>query len=288
MNNPNPDTLMDQSLDKILSDLEILSQRIKEYDTSRVAPGTSQEILALVRIIRGLTPEQWQKLGGEERFPGWFAVPMGHDNSSSLQHIQEQLDRLAFQKNHDPLTKLPNRHVFEVTLQRELERAYRFKHPVSLCIIDLDDFKAINDTYGHPCGDQVLRDVADLLTHVLRQTDIPCRIGGEEFAIILPGTGLVRSQRLLSRLQAGIRDLHIACPPHELPVRITCSMGLATSRGRERMMPSTLYAAADQALYKAKHQGKDTIETAPLMDLAPVRQDTLVLQEEKHFLFAKK
>jgi hypothetical protein len=68
MNNPNPDTLMDQSLDKILSDLEILSQRIKEYDTSRVAPGTSQEILALVRIIRGLTPEQWQKLGGRRTF----------------------------------------------------------------------------------------------------------------------------------------------------------------------------------------------------------------------------
>ncbi|WP_176724232.1 GGDEF domain-containing protein [Desulfoplanes formicivorans] len=279
---------MNQSLDKIFNDLETLSQRIKACDSSRVAHCTSEEILALVRIIRGMTPEQWQQLGGEERFPEWFAVPMGHDNSSSLQHIQDQLDRLAFQKNHDPLTQLPNRHVFDVTLQRELERAYRFKHPVSLCIIDLDDFKKINDTYGHPCGDHVLRKVADILTRVLRQTDIPSRIGGEEFAIILPGTGLVRSQRLLSRLQVDFRALRIPCSDDEAPVRITCSMGLATSRGRERILPDKLYAAADQALYKAKKQGKDTIETAPLMDLAPVRQDTLVLQEEKHFLFAKK
>ena len=279
---------MDQSLEQILSDLETLSQKIEERDTSVVAKPDSEEILALVRIMRGMTPEKWQTIGGEARFPKWFAVPMGHDNSTSLQHIQDQLDRLAFQKNHDPLTELPNRHVFEITLQRELERAYRFKHAVSLCIIDLDDFKRINDTYGHPCGDQVLREVAGILTHVLRQTDIPSRIGGEEFAIVLPGTGLVRSQRLLHRLQSGVRALRILCSGHEIPIRITCSMGLATCRGKERIRPTKLYAAADQALYRAKNKGKDTFETAPLLDLAPVRQDTLVLQEEKHFLFAKK
>jgi len=278
---------MDQSLKHILRDLHTLSQKIEEHDATIVTKDNSEEIMALVRIIRGMTPEHWQEIGGEEHFPKWFAVPMGHDNSLSLQHIQDQLDRLAFQKNHDPLTELPNRHVFEITLQRELERAYRFKHALSLCVIDLDNFKKINDTYGHPCGDCVLKEVAGIMTHILRQTDIPTRIGGEEFAIILPGTGLVRSQQLIHRLQSGIRALRIMCPEHETPIRITCSMGLATCRGKQRLLPAKLYAAADQALYRAKNKGKDTFETAPLMDLTPIRQDTLVLQEEKHFLFAK-
>jgi diguanylate cyclase (GGDEF)-like protein len=278
---------MDRNLEQILSDLDTLNHKIEEHDTSIGTRDDSEDILALVRVIRGMTPEQWQALGGEDHFPKWFAVPMGHDNSTSLQHIQEQLDRLAFQKNHDPLTELPNRRVFEITLQRELERAYRFKQAISLCVLDLDDFKKINDTYGHPCGDQVLKEVAGILTHILRQTDIPTRIGGEEFAIVLPGTGLVRSQRLLHRLQSGIRALRIICPGHETPVRITCSMGLATCRGKHRLPSEKLYTAADQALYRAKNRGKDTIETAPLMDLTPIRQDTLVLQEEKYFLFAK-
>jgi diguanylate cyclase (GGDEF)-like protein len=278
---------MDLSLEQIMSDLDTLNHKIEECDTSIAAKDESEEILALVRIIRGMTPEQWQLIGGEDQFPKWFAVPMGHDNSMSLQHIQEQLDRLAFQKNHDPLTELPNRHVFDITLQRELERAFRFKQAISLCVIDLDDFKRINDTYGHPCGDQVLKEVAGILTHIIRQTDIPARIGGEEFAIVLPGTGLVRSQRLLHRLQSGIRALRILCPGHETPIRITCSMGLATCRGKHRLLPGKMYSAADQALYKAKKKGKDTFETAPLMDLTPIRQDTLVLQEEKYFLFAK-
>ncbi len=279
---------MDQNLDQILHDLDALGQKIEEYDTSLASRGDSEEILALVRILRGMTPEKWQKAGGESRFPKWFAVPMGHDNSTSLQHIQQQLDRLAFQKNHDALTGLPNRHVFEITLQRELERACRFSHPVSLCVLDLDDFKKINDTYGHPCGDLVLQEIAKTLKELLRQSDIPARIGGEEFALILPETGLVGSKRLLHRLQSNVRALCILCPDQQQSIRITCSMGLATCRGREKILPDKMYSAADKALYTAKANGKNRLESAPLLDLAPVTQETLVLQEEKHFLFSKK
>ncbi|WP_462323548.1 GGDEF domain-containing protein [Desulfoplanes sp.] len=279
---------MRDTLQNILEDLEALNKQIEAADRSSRAKDPQGDILALVRIIKGVAPEKWQEQGGLERFPQWIAVPMGHDNSSSLQHIQDQLDRLAFQKDHDPLTGLPNRQVFEITLQRELERAYRFKNPVSLCIIDLDDFKKINDDYGHLCGDQVLKAVAGVLIHVLRQTDIPARIGGEEFALILPGTGLVRSQRLLHRLQSGIRALQVACVGMDVPIRTTCSMGLATSRGKERLTPPQLFQAADKALYQAKARGKNIFETAPLLDLQPVRNDTLVMQEEKKFLFAKK
>ncbi len=285
-----PDTqtiLMNHHLSHIFHDLAMLRQKIQEHDPSLRDHEEDQDILALVRIIRGMTPETWHQMEGDKQFPRWFPLALNQDTSTALQHIQEQLDRLAFQKNHDPLTQLPNRHVFETTLQQELARACRFNNPLSLCILDLDDFKAINDTYGHPCGDQVLRDVAKTLRHTLRQTDIPARIGGEEFAIILPETGLLGSQRLLHRVQSAIRELRILCPDLPKPITIRCSMGLATCRGKTPLQPSQLYTAADQALYKAKAQGKDKIESAPILDLAPIPQQTLVLQEEKQFLFAK-
>lgn len=279
---------MHNELQKLFDDLEQLNGRIAQSGHSPDMSETNDPALALVRIVKGLSPDTWKKMQGQEQFPQWLAVPIRQSTGTSLQLIQEQLDTLTFQKDHDSLTGLPNRNVFDMALERELERAYRFKTPVSLCILDLDDFKKINDTYGHFCGDQVLKAFAGVLTNILRQIDVAARIGGEEFALIFTGTGMVRSQQLIHRLQTGIRALQVACPDIPTPIHITCSIGLATTRGRKRISFASFFQAADQALYQAKTKGKNTFETAPLLDLPPIRQDTLVLQEEKQFLFAKK
>jgi len=279
---------MYNELQKLFDDLEHLNGRIAQSVQATDISGTNDPALALVRIVKGMSPDTWKTMQGQEQFPQWLAIPVQQNTKTSLQIIQEQLDSLAFQKDHDPLTGLPNRNVFDIAMERELERAYRFKTPVSLCILDLDDFKKINDTYGHLCGDLVLKAFAGVLTEVLRQIDVAARIGGEEFGLIFTGTGMVRSQQLIHRLQTGIRSLQVACPELPAPIKVTCSIGLATTRGRKRIPSASFFQAADQALYQAKAKGKNTFETAPLLDLPPIRQETLVLQEEKQFLFAKK
>jgi diguanylate cyclase (GGDEF)-like protein len=150
--------------------------------------------------------------------------------------------------------------------------------------MDLDDFKAVNDTYGHPCGDEVLRTVASILRAETRMIDTPARIGGEEFAILLPGTGLMRSRKLLERVVDVLRDTTIVCGDASLSV--TMSVGLASYRGKQVPDRALLMEEADQAMYRAKRAGKDRIEAAPILDLPRGEDRSLVQQNEKRFLFS--
>ena len=162
---------------------------------------------------------------------------------------------LARQAVTDDLTQLANRRRFEEALEHEVSRVQRFGGNLALILADLDDFKAVNDRFGHQVGDDVLRTFADVVRHTVRAVDIPARQGGEEFAVILPGTDVGEAMLVAERLRTQLADRRISAAPEELFV--TVSLGVAAHG--EGMSSGDLFAVADQALYEAKAEGKNRV-----------------------------
>jgi diguanylate cyclase (GGDEF)-like protein len=157
----------------------------------------------------------------------------------------------------DPLTDLYNRRHLEISLQRELARAMRHGFPVSLVMLDVDHFKAFNDTNGHDAGDEVLRNVAHVLKRHTRAEDVACRYGGEEFLIVLPACPVDDAYAKAEAIREAIAQLHVFSRGTALP-RITASLGIACyPEDAERM--EDLIAGADAALYRAKSTGRNCI-----------------------------
>ena len=155
----------------------------------------------------------------------------------------------------DPLTELANRRQLEDVLTAEIGRSERFGGSLALVLADLDDFKAINDRYGHQTGDEVLTAFAGLLRRTVREIDVAARYGGEEFALLLPETDLAGGFRLAERIRA-----ELAFAPLETaagPIAVTASFGVASLP--EELGRAELLAAADEALYRAKRNGKNCV-----------------------------
>ena len=156
----------------------------------------------------------------------------------------------------DATTGLANSRVFYSRLREEWERSERYKLQLSLVMLDLDDFKRVNDSLGHPAGDRVLREFAMLLSGGARGTDLAARYGGEEFAMILPHTDRLHAERVAERVRAAAAEFSFLEPDHTL--RVTVSAGVATfPLGTEIASAEQLVAAADRALYAAKKAGKN-------------------------------
>jgi len=156
----------------------------------------------------------------------------------------------------DPLTGLYNRRGFFELGRREIERLRRFGHPLSAIMVDIDQFKAINDTYGHQTGDQVLRALADRLNHNIRGVDILGRYGGDEFSILLPETDLETAKAIARRLRQGIADNPISTDDGLLS--ITISLGIAIAN-EEMPNLEALLNLSDAAMYAAKQGGRDRV-----------------------------
>jgi diguanylate cyclase (GGDEF)-like protein len=170
-------------------------------------------------------------------------------------------ERIAQEALTDPLTGLWNRRHMAGTLTREVSRALRFGHEISLIILDVDDFKRINDRLGHLQGDLVLETVADLVKDATRTIDVAARYGGDELALILVETGSEGATILAERLRERVRDT-------EVPLRNGGTMGVTISVGVATIPDSaedleTLVDGADRALLRAKRSGKNQIRTAP-------------------------
>ena len=168
------------------------------------------------------------------------------------QQLQRQLEENRELAERDALTRVANRYRLEKTLRLECERAQRFRQPLALIAMDLDDFKPINDRYGHAQGDAALVRVADSLRSCLRERDLLARWGGDEFVIVLPQTALAQGLELAARLRRVVAQVE--------PVgdcRLTISYGVVQWQLGEDQ--HALLARADQALYRAKDAGKNAI-----------------------------
>lgn len=173
--------------------------------------------------------------------------------------------RLAALATHDGLTGLKNHRAFQDHLEAEVERARRYNSALTLALLDVDHFKHYNDAFGHPAGDQVLRQVADLLQAGARATDVVARYGGEEFAVILPHTDQQNARTVAERFRSAIADFDWAGGGRV----VTASFGVAT------LMPAhadrhALVDAADRALYAAKREGRNRVAVAQQSLLAAV------------------
>jgi diguanylate cyclase (GGDEF)-like protein len=161
----------------------------------------------------------------------------------------------------DGLTGLFNRHHFHTRLEEEVERARRQASPLTLLMLDVDHFKQLNDRLGHLVGDAVLRVVGDVLRRSVRLFDVCARVGGDEFAILMPGSGAESTRHVAERIREGVEDSRPPGGPWADDVRVTASIGIATFAGGTG---EELFGRADQAMYAAKRDGRNRIHvTAP-------------------------
>ncbi len=170
--------------------------------------------------------------------------------------LEEALRDIEILSNQDALTGLCNRRRMEEQLEQEVARARRYDTPLAAILLDLDNFKRINDSFGHLCGDQVLREVSRLVCETVRTADICSRYGGEELALILPSTALKGALELAERLRLSIEAASISFQNQE--IRVTTSAGVSQLSDTCRV-PYDLLDQADQALYVAKQQGRNRV-----------------------------
>lgn len=182
--------------------------------------------------------------------------------TTNLRFQYDELEKLSLQ---DYLTGLANRRYFEQQFQLELERAYRIGHFSTLLILDIDDFKKINDKFGHLEGDKALKLLASTLKEQVREVDLPVRFGGEEFLVLLPETSLEQGRIVAEKIQRKISQLKIASRKGD--ITFTVSIGMSGTE-QETDLRCTLHdyggnellKRADEALYQAKSMGKNRVK----------------------------
>lgn len=175
---------------------------------------------------------------------------------TELDDLRAELERLA---TLDPLTELPNARSLRAAAEAAIARAERSGEPLSVLLMDLDRFKEVNDGYGHAAGDAVLAHVAGLLRAGARSGDVPARLGGEEFAVLLPDTDPTGAHPVAERLLATLREARVAVEGGE--VAVTASVGVAAWRPGEANLSPAL-RRADRAMYRAKAGGRDRVVVA--------------------------
>jgi len=196
----------------------------------------------------------------------------------SVRWLQGIVDALSDLSNRDPLTGLVNRRSFEMTLEREIDRVARAGEPALLLMLDIDHFKKVNDTHGHPAGDLVIRAVADAVTQSVRPMDTVARTGGEEFAVVLPNCPSSFGPTVAERIRATVAAMVVPVSP-SVSVSVTVSLGGAFAPQWIRSSPLLWMERTDRQLYRAKAEGRNRACFEPQVE-------SLVTADEKSMLFA--
>ncbi|WP_200179286.1 GGDEF domain-containing protein [Ectothiorhodospira mobilis] len=228
-------------------DLEETAQALTDTLRHRVRTRATLEkttiagVLVLVMMLIAVAVSAWAVA-----IRGWL---------SRQQRRQEREARHRYLSYHDPLTGLPNRRYFKECFASALALARRHRHDTAVMMVDVDRFKQLNDTQGHAVGDQVLVHLAAALQEDLRQSDLPARLGGEEFGILLPETGRQEAVKIAERVRRRV----VERPPQAQGIRlpVTVSIGVAAVRGH--VDPEALLERADRALYQAKQEGRNRV-----------------------------
>jgi diguanylate cyclase (GGDEF)-like protein len=252
----------EQQPDLIVTD--VMMPRMDGYEMiRRVRANPRTRFIPVIIQSAARIREKDVRLGSEIGALGYLTDPTDLDllraRARTLLEFKQYLDACQDAAFTDDLTGLANRRRFERQLAREVARTERYGHPFCLLFVDIDKFKEVNDAHGHDAGDEALRLVANAIQSGTRGIDTGARIGGDEFAVILPETNLARGLEVAERLRASIRSLAIEGTGH-----VTASVGVAElpacAPGGDE-----LRAAADAALYEAKRGGRDRVRAAPAL-----------------------
>jgi diguanylate cyclase (GGDEF)-like protein len=219
--------------------------------------GTRAGVLSVMdRKARGFTRDELEGLGD---LVGWVQVELRAIREARKQEtIIAERGKLRDKATIDALTQVHNRPTILEILDGELTRALRDDKPLGLVIADLDHFKRINDTHGHPAGDAVLKEAAKRMKASVRPTDAVGRYGGEEFLIVLPGASVESAARTAERIRSHVGAAAVGFGGKDIPV--TVSLGVTAKAFPERVKPEQLVKAADEALYRAKTGGRNRVE----------------------------
>ena len=228
----------------------------------------SFHIMAAGLFWRGFTgwfePETILPIVGQSPVRGaslfaFYAVTLASSFAFLLMH-KERADREAYERaSTDSLTGVYNRRTFEELADAQLSRARRQRTPVSLLMLDLDHFKRVNDTHGHQAGDHVLAAFAALVRTCLRKEDLLARYGGEEFVVMLPGATPTQATALAERIREVIANSPVKTPAQEIPIAV--SIGVTSEAGNRLPPLDDMIARADEALYRAKNEGRNRVVT---------------------------
>jgi diguanylate cyclase (GGDEF)-like protein len=247
-------------LDMVVKNREPVYISDVRHDRSPLMPFKTQNtgsvfVLPLVyeRDVLGMVVLMFEKTNTLGTHEIELLEVLGNQAATSIANakLYEEIERLAVT---DGLTGLFNHRHFQETLAQEFNRIERFSEPISLLIIDIDHFKKINDTYGHPVGDAVLKKVSGIIRKTIRNIDIPARYGGEEFAVILLGTDTNGALKMAERLRRSIADAKFSSEQNAF--NVTVSIGIST-HAREMRKKEDLVEQADKALYHAKRTGRN-------------------------------
>lgn len=208
---------------------------------------------------------------------GHSGLPLPAGDPGTAPWLQGLIDALVDLSSRDALTGLANRRAFELALGREIDRVARSGEPALLLVLDIDHFKKINDAHGHGAGDQVLRAVANALIDSVRPMDLVARIGGEEFAIILPNCASAFGETVAERVRRRVERMPVLVASGA-EIGCTVSIGGAFAPQWVRSTPALWVERADQQLYRSKSQGRNLVRLEPTAV-------SVVSNEERRLLF---
>ena len=208
--------------------------------------------------------------------------PLGTDRCPIFDEVtllKKEVRKLQDQVRTDHLTGLFNNRHLHYTLEQEIERTKRSQQPTTFILLDIDHFKKVNDDHGHVIGDQVLIHLANIVKNTVRKIDIPCRYGGEEFAIILPSTPLLTGVQVAERVRSTIEsnEMHI----ENVSLKITASLGVDAFFHNSNETPEAFISRVDAQLYTAKDSGRNTVSHA----VHSIKSSAEVSENEKEMLF---
>lgn len=242
-----------------------LSKRIRENPRTRYIP-------IILQSAARIEAKDF-RLGEEVGALGFITNTSDLDlllaRSRTLLDFRAHLETCEEAAYTDHLTGAANRRRFDQELEREIERAVRYGHPFCLLLLDIDDFKKINDEFGHNAGDEVINELAKILQEHIRAPDLAARIGGDEFAVLLVETTMVKGLEVAERLRQEIKASNFPTGGSGT-IKVTASVGIVESLPDERTTSEVLARRADAALYAAKREGRDRVNQA-----APLRQARL-------------
>lgn len=243
---------LQQDMHQHMSALRVQLRDAKDLKELQV--GIDQQIDNIIKRVDSYQLNQQQRLQQNEQDLLLLREQLRATEDEAAR-LRENLSEQRHRANTDALTRMPNRHAYHERLTQEYNRWRRYRHKLALAIGDIDHFKRINDMHGHMAGDAILKQVAQILTGAIRESDFVARHGGEEFVLLMPETGLQEAQIAVNKLREQIAAQPLLAEKHSLPV--TISFGVAEFEGDD--VPRDVYTRADTALYKAKTKGRNTV-----------------------------